>query len=341
LWSGVPLLSAFWGLRLLLIIGALSITINLLEKEKYYDWFFKILVVAGVIESIVAIGQFVFQRSLGLYLLGESHLGPDILGLTKVSLLGHNLLRAYGTLPHPNILGGFLMFTIVATVCYKPARYEKIFLLIQLVGLGLTFSRSAILGLILIIILNRHQVGSYIPKFNWKKQKKIFIFLFLVLFILLFARSPIQNILSGRDAATRLRVEYATAAYHRFLDSPILGRGWGTGPIELPAYSTYSFYSWELQPVHNIFLLVLSDLGAIGLIIFIYFIYRILKRPKNIWYYLFIVYLFIGLFDHYLLTLPQGIFIFFAAAMLTFGPEKNREKTLPKVKSSRISLLSG
>jgi len=341
LWSGVPLLSAFWGLRLLLVVGALTITVSLIKKEKYSAWFFKILIAAGIIESLVAIGQFIFQRSLGLYFIGESHIGPNVLGLTELKVLGHDLLRAYGTFPHPNVLGGFFLFTLVATVWYRSAKYEKLFLLIQLVGLGLTFSRSAVLGLILILILNRSLFSAYIPRFNWKKQKKVFALLFLFLFIVLIARSPIQNILSGRDPSTRLRVEYAAAAYHRFLASPVLGRGWGTGPIELPAYSTYSFYSWELQPVHNIFLLALSDLGIIGLLILLYLIYSTLKGPKNIWYSLFIAYLFIGLFDHYSLTLPQGIFIFFAAAMLIFESGRNRERTPPKAKSDRTSLPSG
>jgi O-antigen ligase len=342
LWSGSPFLSAFWGLRLVLIVTALSIVIKLIRKEKYYsDLFYKILIASGVIESLIAIGQFIFQRSLGLYLLGESHLGPEVLGLTRVSLLGHDLLRAYGTLPHPNILGGFLLFTLVVTARAKTFKNEKLLLLVQLVGLGLTFSRSAILGLIIIIFLNRELLSTYIPRFGWKKQRKAFAVIFLFLFIIILARSPIQNILSGRDPATRLRVEYAQAAWQRFADSPIFGRGWGTGPIELPAYSHYPFYSWELQPVHNIFLLVLSDLGLVGLIIFLYFIYRVLKRSRNIWQSLFIAYLFIGLFDHYFLTLPQGIFIFFAAALFAAEREKNREKTPRLAKSNRTSLPFG
>jgi len=356
LWSGAPFLSAFWGLRLLLVVSALVVAVGLMEKEKYYNWFFNILIAMGVVESLIAVGQFIFQKSLGLYLLGESHLGEAVLGLPRMNILGHSLLRAYGTLPHSNILGGFLLFTIVATFWYKPAKYQGLYLTIQLIGLGLTFSRSAILGLFLILLLNWKRLPVFFAqRFNWREKKNFFALMLVVLLAIILVRSPVQNILSGRDPSTRLRVEYARAAFGRFLDSPIIGRGWGTGPVELPAYSNYPFYSWEIQPVHNIFLLALSDLGIIGLIILLYLVYQALKGPRSIWHSLFIAYLFIGLFDHYFLTLPQGIFIFFAAAMFArpaearqrramagvFALEKNREKTRPRVGSSRTSLPSG
>lgn len=332
-WSGSSFLSAFWGIRLLVIIFALITVTSLIKSSDfYYNLFFKIFILTGVLESIVALVQFISQKSTGLYLFGESRLGSNILGLARVDLLGHSLLRAYGTFPHPNILGGFLLFTISATVWYIRNILETRRLLaswasgayllgIQLIGLGLTFSRSAITGLLLILIFSlcrdRFKTCLYIERNSINNRKIIALITgIIVIFFLLIVRTPIQNTLSGKDLTTRLRIEYAAAAYHRFITAPILGRGWGTGPIELPAFSNFSFYPWELQPVHNIYLSVLSDLGIVGFLIFIYFIYRTLKKPSNIWKYLFIAYLFIGLFDHYLLTLPQGIFIFFGSAIL-------------------------
>jgi len=346
LWSGSPFLSAFWGFRLLALALALHIYLILIRGADFYkNLFFKIFIAAGAIESLIALGQFLFQKSLGLYLLGESHLGADMLGLARVDFLGHSLLRAYGTFPHPNVLGGFLLFTIAATFCHflvrtiyeLPLRKRNLVLIltiIQLTGLGLTFSRSAMLGFLIVVTLSYASCRDVKFCVSTRKNKRMFglSLVFLTFFSLFLIRSPIQRILNGSDPTTRLRVEYAAAAYHRFLASPILGRGWGTGPIELPAFSNFSFYPWEMQPVHNIYLLVLSDLGAIGLIVFLYFVYRALlcrgrftcpsdrreTRPYtgNIWKNLFIAYLFIGLFDHYLFTLPQGIFIFLASALL-------------------------
>jgi O-antigen ligase len=185
------------------------------------------------------------------------------------------------------------------------------------------------MGFLLILFLNRNTpIRLILPRISQKIQVKI---LGLILFSLLFLRSPIERIMNGRDETISIRLEYAKAALVRFADSPILGRGWGTGPVELPAFSNFFFYSWEMQPVHNIYLLVVSDLGIIGLSIFLYFIYRVLVGPKNIWKYLFIAYLVIGLLDHYLLTLPQGIFIFFASALLADVLEQKKERIPTKV----------
>jgi|GEM_PF-633984 len=377
LWSGSPFLSAFWGFRLPILATAVYLSLALVLDSVYYkNIFFKLIIATGLIESLIALGQFIFQQSLGLYFLGEGNLNGGILGLAKIDLFGHNLLRAYGTFPHPNVLGGFLLFTIVTTFWYKPARYQNIFIFIQFIGLGLTFSRSAILGFLLIILLS-WRAWKFFPAHNKYKSilnKKTFLFssFLILLFSLFLIRSPIQKILDGSDQTTRLRIEYVKAAFSRFSDSPILGRGWGTGPIELPAFSKFPFYSWEMQPVHNIYLLVLSDLGIIGLLLFLYLIYRILNprhnqypmlsfsgltreskknfkefpkslislRPSGmtkesnnnmLWKYLFITYLFIGFFDHYLLTIPQGIFIFFAAALLfSAASTQKREKTPPQ-----------
>ena len=353
IWSGSPFLSAFWGLRVLIIALSLFAILYLVKNSDFYkNIFFKVLIATGVIEGLIALGQFLFQKSLGLYFLGEGHLESNVLGLARIDLLGHGLLRAYGTFPHPNVLGGFLLFTTVATVWYKSVKYRNILLTVQLIGLGLTFSRSAILGLLLIIFITflssrTKRSGAEARPLDSLGMTTIIIL--LISLSLLFLRSPIQKILSGNDETINIRLEYSKAAFGRFLDSPILGRGWGTGPIELPAFSKFPFYSWELQPVHNIYLLVLSDLGIIGLLIFLYFIYRILfsrggfkTRPytENIWRYLFIAYLFIGLFDHYLLTLPQGIFIFFASALLACELEKKEEKIPLRAKSNKIFPLS-
>ncbi len=58
-----------------------------------------------------------------------------------------------------------------------------------------------------------------------------------------------------------------------------------------------------LQPVHNIYLLILSETGIFGVL---GFAYLLLKSKKNL--PLFIL-LFLGLFDHYPLTLQTGLLL--------------------------------
>ncbi|HUG34393.1 MAG TPA: O-antigen ligase family protein [Anaerolineales bacterium] len=103
----------------------------------------------GLIQSIVAIGQSVAQRSIGLQEFGEYLLDPAWSGVSIVSDGATRFLRAYGLSDHPNILGGCLAFGLmVLLVLYLvQAGTGKVLIggLFALMALALllTFSRAA------------------------------------------------------------------------------------------------------------------------------------------------------------------------------------------------------
>ena len=68
-------------------------------------------IVAAVIllQSTIALGQFIAQRHLGLALLGEPALDPQLAGVSVVMRGAERWLRAYGLTNHPNILAGTLV----------------------------------------------------------------------------------------------------------------------------------------------------------------------------------------------------------------------------------------
>ena len=80
-----------------------------------------ILVFAGFLQSLVAIYQFIVQHSIFTSpvlakITGEAVLGPQVPGVAKILVDGEKIVRAYGTFPHPNILGSFLIFTTLITI---------------------------------------------------------------------------------------------------------------------------------------------------------------------------------------------------------------------------------
>ncbi len=75
-----------------------------------------IVFIAGVIQSVIALFQFIFQKSIGLFIIGESHIAPHILGVAKIEHEGEKFIRGYGTCPHPNILGVFLLTALVCGI---------------------------------------------------------------------------------------------------------------------------------------------------------------------------------------------------------------------------------
>lgn len=148
-----------------------------------------VVFIAGIIQSLIAISQFIFQNSVGLYFLGESHISPNILGVAKIEHNGEKILRAYGTFPHPNILGAFLLLSLACGIfllvfngektLFKETREFGFFfhikkfirflnledfsvwifhivvgLLLIVSGIFVTFSRNAWLGLAIILIFS-------------------------------------------------------------------------------------------------------------------------------------------------------------------------------------------
>lgn len=147
----------------------------------------EIVIIVGLLQAFFGIIQFFKQSSIGLLWLKESVVSPIIIGVAKVVFSGHKLIRAYGLFPHPNILGGFLVFSIILTLLYSRMFHPsqnvprgtfdgagveqlnsgyinkcstlnncletgfilRLILAVQILAIILSFSKSAILGLFL------------------------------------------------------------------------------------------------------------------------------------------------------------------------------------------------
>jgi len=73
-----------------------------------------------------------------------------------------------------------------------------------------------------------------------------------------------------------------------------------------------------LQPVHNIFLLIITEVGLIGFGMFstlLYFFFKDRKLTLRLIIGLLALFI-IGMFDHYLFSLPQGLVVFFLIFIL-------------------------
>jgi O-antigen ligase len=154
--------------------------------------------------------------------------------------------------------------------------------------------------------------------FLFKSQgKKIIILIFVLLLPILYTR---YSSLLNYDSLTFLRrEELMVTATKLFLKNPLFGVGLNNF-IPTGADLLLSGPSRFLQPVHNIFLLTLSEtgiIGFIGLIILIgYPIITLLKLnpkpyPLNPRLLIWGLIIFLGMFDHYFLTLPQGYRLLF------------------------------
>ena len=72
----------------------------------------------ATLQAVLGIYQFLTQSSFASTLLGMAAHDPAALGTAVVEFSDERWLRAYGGLPHPNVLGGYLMVALVMLLHY-------------------------------------------------------------------------------------------------------------------------------------------------------------------------------------------------------------------------------
>jgi O-antigen ligase len=280
------------------------------------------LVATMSLQSGLAIFQFLSQSSLGLSFLGEPNLSLNAANLAKMNIGGAELIRAYGTLPHPNVLGGFLSLSMIGTfvLSIKTRWLKPTLLLLQFFGLLFSFSRSALTSLTMALVL---MAVLYRKDIKLKSKTLINGAIFFVIIELVAVVWLRFNELSQ---SAGIRLQGFKDAVTMF-DTHPLGVGFQSYTLNLDLVSNIALMPWEYQPVHNIYLLMLAELGVFGLLLGTwFFLFAILKLHEKRKHWLtkqrkqkkllllcsILIIALIGFFDHYWISLNQGM------ALLTF-----------------------
>ena len=358
IWSQIPQIAIFRSIKLIEVFIVFAFILNKIVPHRTYLLnSFIIIIIVGTFQSIFAICQFILQKSLGLTWLWESMIAPNIPGVAKIIVNGDKYIRSYGLMPHPNILGGFLLVSIILTITIicisrKPQIIDKcslwntlnkfivprgtqlillILLVFQIIAQFLTFSKSAILGTIIgiayLIVVSRETFGVLF------KITKYGFFVFLI--ILLLAINLKFDIGLWLNQSLQERIVYLNISRETITNNVLTGSGIGQFVPNMSKH--HNLAEWQFQPVHNVFLLVWSELCLIGLILFTFIIWMIIYKPKitnvsretnringyltikNMLNSLIIGLIFIMLFDHYFWDIHQGILILWTVAGYSYG----------------------
>ncbi|OIP80492.1 hypothetical protein AUK45_03905 [Candidatus Peregrinibacteria bacterium CG2_30_44_17] len=255
-----------------------------------------VFMISMALQAAASIGQFVSQDSLGLSLLGEPNLASS--GIAKIDMGEDKIIRSYGTMPHPNILAGFMVVAIILNMKFKK-RLPLIALCI--VGLTLTFSRSGIGALIL--------VGFIYAIFNIKKissSKRMMTILIGICVIPVVVALPYLKTHFLSTTEIEARLSQLQPAVEMILDNP-MGVGFANFTNYVQDYSDDKISPWEYQPVHNVYLLATAELGIIGISVILFILFNVLLsgKSKRIKYSILALAV-IGLVDHYMYTTTQG-----------------------------------
>ncbi len=303
----------------------------------------KAVLFSAIFQSAIAVLQSLFQKSLGLKLLGESFLRTNLNGIAVVPAGGVKFLRAYGTMPHPNVLAAWLFLSIFAFYFWylyeKKERHAWFVLAVYpllLIAFLFTFSRTIIglwiLGLIsrLIFVAVKRKSYRLSPIFQ---KRLLFLILISSVVILVFSffywpQVESRISISTDDLAVSERIFYNKIAGETAVSNPVLGVGQGN--FVWHTLKTFHFdKDYLYQPVHNIYILIASEVGFVGLALFLLFVFYLAysfvsKTGLRALYQFsfFIVFasiLTMGLFDNFFWTLQQGQIIFWMFLGLASG----------------------
>lgn len=261
-------------------------------------------------ESLLVIYQFTFQKSATLFFLGERSFDTTTTSIAHTNIFGAQLLRPYGTFPHPNVLGAFFfIFLFIAQDKEKTEKFKPA-LLVPYAATILTFSKTTILLFIAFLVA---------------KMSKKFTMLFILVFLFgatLYINFFTQNYFDS----TAERIQLINASLEITKSHLIGGVGANNFILALSKFNIISVSQVRLlQPVHNVFLLILAENGLPGLTIFMVLLYQVSIYAKTgaklYLFFALIVYLSI---DHFMWTLEQGRLLFFLAlAYIVSSQQKN------------------
>ena len=291
------------------------------------------------VETLLTFLQYLNQGSIGgiFYLFGERAFNAETPGIANASINGQLFLRPYATFSHPNVLAGFLVLSMLFLFLFsfKNQRLKIFVFLGSFLGtaaLLATLSRTAILlWLIYLIVLFGLWVFEKYKKRKFNSQQltlSMLIFAAITIFVILQNNFILQRFLTTRlsDESLIQRQELVAESLNMFWKNPVLGIGVNNYFNNLNIISSKG-NTFLIQPVHNIFLLTLAQTGLIGfcfmLLIFIKSCVTALNKKQIRKYLLMAIFaiIFLGMFDHYFLTLQQGQLLF--ALVIGFSLSKS------------------
>lgn len=295
-----------------------------------YAFLAGILVHAGM-----GIVQFSIQGISPSTLFGIARHDPAFLGDAVVETTSGRWLRAYGGLPHPNILGGYLASALIflgTIIIWRKADQKKdtlalLGLLTLSAALFFTFSRGAMIaaglgGLLFLwnaFFRNGDERFHRILKFGIPSA---LLWLVLGLTFVPLLQTRFSGLGRLEAISTNERAEEYRQAFELLPNLALKGAGIGAYTRRLEEVSP-GLPGYAYQPVHNAYLLLTLELGVPALILFfgllLIFISALHQKQRFLVYPPLLTLLVLGFFDHYLWSLSSGVFLFWVTLGLLYN----------------------
>ena len=302
-----------------------------LDQKRFTQTLMIGLISAILFQSVIAISQFLLQKSLlGFALLGEPNL-TNAFNINKfTNFAGQERILPYGTTAHPNVLGGYLaVYGVLVLGLFNTIKKQllKAFMLVIIFSgwtlVIITHSLSASLTIFMgsVIVLLIRQI------YNWVQPTRNRQLLLVSLMTLSTTLTPLliyvlHVILPTSTSIVRRNWLYQ-AAVQVCLHNPIFGTGLSQFVTQLTIFTNNADVWRFLQPVHSTPWVFLSEVGFLGVIL-LYICWRNFSLPTKINLLFTLLILLIPIcFDHYLISIQPGRWLWAITFVGVFTIVKN------------------
>jgi O-antigen ligase len=282
-------------------------------------------VVSIVPHAILAVWQYGAQEVVGSKWLGIAAQNPVDQGVSVVEVGARRVLRAYGGFPHPNILGGWLAYGLVALgFLASQIKEQKIRRLLAAcavlfsIALIFTFSRSAWISAAIVV------AGTFVVLWRkaWTLAEKTRLFLIPIAVILAVAGSVFltRDVIAVRaQSETRLEMKSVDERSASLAAAwKLVGEEWWLGQGQNTAILALDRAGFPIIPPHFVFLLILLETGILGSLGVALLLARWLTRSEALGLLSLGAVLPLALLDHYPWSIWAGQSVVMLFALLPF-----------------------
>ncbi len=324
-WSVDPLVTVS---RLVhIVLSALGVGVLVYYKVSWQS--VAVMLVAGeVAQGLLAINQTIDQVVIGSTYFGISPQIPWQYGTSVILYDQGRWLRAYGSLPHPNILGGIsaivtlLAVALYCSWCNLPLRVRTMraqvvragmlgALVFIMSALVVSFSRAGWLGAVVGLLW----FGVAIVLFKANARGALLraaLIVIMTLGIWVYAQpSPFVVRLSAQAPLEQQSIDERGISFEDSKEivksSWLYGTGFGTYTHQL--LTQYPERAMHInQPVHNTLLLIASELGAVGFLLVGSVVFLVWRRSKSHMFSTAVIFSMgaMMMFDHWWVSLVVG-----------------------------------
>jgi O-antigen ligase len=325
----IPRETSFSGYFFLKVMESMLVfwLFAMFSRGNMQKFIFNAFSISGLVQALIAISQFILQKSIGLNFLWESPIGREVAGVSKTNFNGETIIRSYGLFFHPNQLGIFLVVACATTFYFllnsesKKARfYYALTYFITLTGLFLTFSRASLLalGVSTAVISALYIFKCVRTELSHSYIKRVVTGVWIVIALASLLSLPmLMARTSLGDKSVTERIDFNRNGIELIQEKPIFGHGIGN---MLPAIykDRPDLEAWEMQPPHSYFIVVACETGLLGMLLIVLLFGQYLRKLyleiakrkviasyATIYLAVFIGFVVTMFFDHYFYHLQQ------------------------------------